>query len=284
MENKPIENFSDVSAYIKDILNRLSKVEHELEMLKSGEPLEMPAIDITEAIDLSLETEALVSLAEEVIEPDAEDVIVIDDDLPMTDEVITIGEDIMAIEEDLPALEEDMPDSNDDMPVVEEDLPVVEESSKEAIEESDKKVAEDLPAETAEEEPFTSLFGEEFIEQNERKPRRGRKPSSIINDKPKDKGTTVMDILADKKAWLHDMPGPEVKSLRSAIALGDQVLFIRRLFRDDSALYQDSIDKLNSMPNLEKAIDYLNGTFPEWDMDGEDVYRFMMAVRRKIRK
>ena len=75
-----------------------------------------------------------------------------------------------------------------------------------------------------------------------------------------------------------------MKSLRSAIALGDQVLFIRRLFRDDSALYQDSIDKLNAMPALEKALEYLTSTFPEWDMDSEDVYRFMMALRRRIRK
>ena len=90
--------------------------------------------------------------------------------------------------------------------------------------------------------------------------------------------------MAGKAAWRTDIPGPEVKSLRSAIALGDQVVFINRLFRKDSALYQDTIDRLNAMDSLSEAMDYLSGTFPEWDLDSDDVYRFMMAVRRRIRK
>ena len=61
-------------------------------------------------------------------------------------------------------------------------------------------------------------------------------------------------------------------------------LLINRLFRKDSALYQDTIDRLNAMDSLSEAMDYLSGTFPEWDLDSDDVYRFMMAVRRRIRK
>lgn len=94
----------------------------------------------------------------------------------------------------------------------------------------------------------------------------------------------VIDAMSAKAAWRVDMPGPEVRSLRSAIALGDQVVFINRLFRKDSSLYQSTIDILNNTPTLSAAIDYLSETFPEWDLESEDVYRFMMAVRRKIRK
>lgn len=94
----------------------------------------------------------------------------------------------------------------------------------------------------------------------------------------------VIDAMSAKAAWRVDMPGPEVRSLRSAIALGDQVVFINRLFRKDSSLYQSTIDILNNTQTLSAAIDYLSETFPEWDLESEDVYRFMMAVRRKIRK
>lgn len=94
----------------------------------------------------------------------------------------------------------------------------------------------------------------------------------------------VLDALAGKAAWRTDMPGPEVRSLRSAIALGDQVVFINKLFRKDSALYQSTIDILNNTDKLSSAIDYLSETFPEWDLESDEVYRFMMAVRRKIRK
>ena len=132
--------------------------------------------------------------------------------------------------------------------------------------------AEDLPA---------GLFGGD--EEEPKAPARGRR-RRILNDLDAPKGKSVIDIMADGTAWRHDIPGPEVKSLRSAIGLGDQVLFIRRLFRDDSALYQTSIDKLNSMDPLGQAIEYLSDTFPEWDIASDDVYRFMMAVRRKIRK
>ena len=102
--------------------------------------------------------------------------------------------------------------------------------------------------------------------------------------KSKGKAPLVLDAMAGDAAWRTDIPGPEVKSLRSAIALGDQVVFINRLFRKDSALYQDTVDRLNAMGSLSEAIGYLSGTFPEWDLNSDDVYRFMMAVRRRIRK
>ena len=139
--------------------------------------------------------------------------------------------------------------------------------------EPEPEPSEDLPA---------GLFGEGPAEP--KAPTRGRR-RRILNDiENPAKNKAVMDVLADGAAWRHDIPGPEVKSLRSAIGLGDQVLFIRRLFRDDSALYQSSIDKLNSMDTLGQVIEYLSDTFPEWDVASDDVYRFMMAVRRKVRK
>lgn len=94
-------------------------------------------------------------------------------------------------------------------------------------------------------------------------------------------------VIADQKygneAWRKDMPGPEVKDVRSAISLNDRVMFISTLFRDDSMLFQDVINKINALTTLEKAVQYLKENFPEWDMDSELVYRFMMSIRRKIR-
>ncbi len=132
----------------------------------------------------------------------------------------------------------------------------------------------DVPAEENVPRTEETLFGEIEVEDMPRKGRHGKKAA----------GGAVMDVMAEKDAWLHDIPGPEVKSLRSAIGLGDQLLYIRRLFRGDSALYQYAIDKLNSMSTLKEAVTYVSENFPEWDPDSEDGYRFMMSVRRKIRK
>lgn len=326
MENKPFENMSDLSARMDAIEARLAALESALRKLGPehvGEEEFTPdlppapvAIAADEAIDLSLdiipeavEDETVTSLVEDgsvfvgmpVVEgdPAAEEVpipeeVPVSEDAPVSDglpadspaagDVVQAEEaplevpeavDLTAAEAEADVLPEQAAEEMsepEDMPSA-EDMPVV-------------AVAEELEDLPGDEEGFGNLFGAEFGDVPQHKPRRGRKPSvTTLNEKAvQDSGNAVMDVLAQKRAWLHDMPGPEVKSLRSAIALGDQVLFIRRLFRDDSALYQDSIDKLNAMPALEKAIEYLTSTFPEWDMDSEDVYRFMMALRRRIRK
>ena len=138
-----------------------------------------------------------------------------------------------------------------------------------------------MDPETPEDGGFFDLFGEEYAPvQKEPKGRRRRESIAEAAESTR----TVADAMTQDAAWRTDIPGPEVKSLRSAIALGDQVLFIARLFRKDSALYQDTVDRLNSTATLADAISYLSGTFPEWDLASDDVYKFMMAVRRKIRR
>ena len=125
------------------------------------------------------------------------------------------------------------------------------------------------------------MFGEEIPAE----PKKGRRRRESIAEVAENTGNkAVVDAMEIAAAWRTDIPGPEVKSLRSAIALGDQVMFISRLFRKDSALYQDTVDRLNRTSTLKEAISYLSETFPEWDLASDDVYKFMMAVRRKIRK
>lgn len=139
----------------------------------------------------------------------------------------------------------------------------------------------DLPA--AEEEAPESVFGELW---GESKPAAAKKPvSRTLNDvNAASVHKAVIDSRPDKPRWYTDIPGSEVKDVRSAISLNDRVLFICSLFRDDSMLFQDVVNRINSFPTLEKAVEYLSETFPEWDIYSDNVHRFMMAVRRKIRQ
>ncbi len=139
----------------------------------------------------------------------------------------------------------------------------------------------DLPA--AEEEAPESVFGELW---GESKPAPAKKPvPRTLNDvNAASVHKAVIDSRPDKPRWYTDIPGSEVKDVRSAISLNDRVLFICSLFRDDSMLFQDVVNRINSFPTLEKAVEYLSGTFPEWDIYSDNVHRFMMAVRRKIRQ
>ena len=83
--------------------------------------------------------------------------------------------------------------------------------------------------------------------------------------------------------WMMDIPGGEVANLISGISLNDRVLFINTLFREDPKLFQKTVTQLNAMASLEDAVSFLVNHFPEWNLSSELVYRFMMAVRRKLK-
>ena len=102
--------------------------------------------------------------------------------------------------------------------------------------------------------------------------------SEAANVKP-----AVMDVMAEKCAWKTDMPGTPVKNVLSAISLNDRIHFVKALFADDSALFQQTIMALNSMSSFDEAVHHITSSFPDWKMNSDTVYRFMMAVRRKLK-
>ena len=84
------------------------------------------------------------------------------------------------------------------------------------------------------------------------------------------------------KYWLTDIAGIPVRDVRSAISMNDKILFINTLFGEDPLVYQEVIQKINASPDLKQAIVYLLRRFPAWNLDSDVVYRFMMAVRRRL--
>jgi len=162
----------------------------------------------------------------------------------------------------------------------EEPAPVSEEVD---LPEEEPQSVETEPSEPeADENALFDIFGEAIEPAAPVKRGRPKKEQKSINETVKAQ-EAVMDVLYMDSAWRKDIPGPEVRDVRSAITLNDRMLFINRLFRKDSSLYGDSIRKINEMDNLEDVISLIHSTFPEWNMESEDVYKFMMAVRRKIR-
>lgn len=99
----------------------------------------------------------------------------------------------------------------------------------------------------------------------------------IVQEKP-----AVIDSMTARQAWRTDMPGAPVRDIRSAISLNDRVLFINGLFDEDPVVFQEDLTAVNQMTALDEAVNYLVGRHPSWDLESEIVYRFMMALRRKI--
>lgn len=82
--------------------------------------------------------------------------------------------------------------------------------------------------------------------------------------------------------WRKDNPGMLVKNIRSGISLLDRAQFIGTLFKEDFALYDNTIAALNTMNSLDEAVAYIKANFPQWNLGSDVVYRFMMAIRKKL--
>lgn len=94
---------------------------------------------------------------------------------------------------------------------------------------------------------------------------------------------SVAEVMADAHPWRTDMPGTPVKDVRSAISLNDRIIFINHLFDEDPMVFQNVITQINTMTSLDQVEEYLRNGFPSWDFSSELVYRFMMAVRRRVK-
>lgn len=89
-------------------------------------------------------------------------------------------------------------------------------------------------------------------------------------------------VMPDTLPWKRDVPGSAVQNILSAISLNDRVQFINGLFGGDPLLFQDTVRNFNGFSSLAEAENFIATNFPKWKLDSDVVYRFMMAVRRKL--
>lgn len=312
MDKSPKEILAELDAELSALKTRVGEIEKKVELLRNeldtepAEPLDLGTADylydIADAVPDDIPAENV---------PEA-----VADDMPADVFAEKAGDNVgESVPDDIPAAEseaepeaeaepaaeleekqetEDLPESEPETELESEDLPEAEQEAdpgqgtqaEPETEAAPEQIAgpesvtgpEPEPEDLPEEDGF-SLFGG-MAEEEEPKAKKTKAPSEH-------RQYSGHKVIADQKygneAWRKDMPGPEVKDVRSAISLNDRVMFISTLFRDDSMLFQDVINKINALTTLEKAVQYLKENFPEWDMDSELVYRFMMSVRRKIR-
>lgn len=302
MDKSPKEILAELDAELSALKARVGEIEKKVEQLRNELDLE-PA----EPLDLGT-ADYLYDIADAVPEDiPAENVPeAVADDMPADVFADNAGENVgESVPDDIPEAESEAePEAEPETEDLPESDPEKEQESAQEVEQEPEDLPEAVPGQEIQAEPETeaepeqvagtepepkpedlpeedgfSLFGG-MAEEEESKARKTKAPSEY-------RQYSGHKVIADQKygneAWRKDMPGPEVKDVRSAISLNDRVMFISTLFRDDSMLFQDVINKINALTTLEKAVQYLKENFPEWDMDSELVYRFMMSVRRKIR-
>lgn len=201
---------------------------------------------------------------QQIVDPEEFDAESIDIDI--VDEVVE-QEKKEEVQEISLEMEEPEPES-DDLPVV-DDLPVAEETPavEDVPETEDTLLVEEVPvAEAPAVEEAPAAVDETLLMEV------SAEPAPILNE-----------VLAPDCAWRKDMPGTPVRDIRSAIGLNDRVIFINQLFKEDAQGFVNTLSRINAMESLEEAVGYICTEYPGWDMNSELVYRFMMAVRRKVR-
>lgn len=302
MDKSPKEILAELDAELSALKARVGEIEKKVELLRNeldmepAEPLDLGTADylydIADAVPEDIPAENV---------PEA-----VADDMPADVFAENARENVgESVPDDIPEPEcESEPEAQPETEDLPESEPEVEQESAQEVEQEPEDLPEAVPGKEIQAEPETEAEPEQVA---------GTEPELKPEDLPEEDGFSLFGgmaedeepkarktkapsehrqysghkVIADQKygneAWRKDMPGPEVKDVRSAISLNDRVMFISTLFRDDSMLFQDVINKINALTTLEKAVQYLKENFPEWDMDSELVYRFMMSVRRKIR-
>lgn len=304
MDKSPKEILAELDAELSALKARVGEIEKKVELLRNeldlepAEPLDLGTADylydIADAVPEDIHAENV---------PEA-----VADDMPADVFAENAGENVgESVPDDIPEAESESEPEPEPEPETEdlpESEPEVEQEPAQEVEQESEDLPEAVPGQEIQAEPETEAEPEQ-VAGTEPEP----KPEDLLEEdgfslfggmaeeeEPKAKKTKTPSehrqysghkVIADQKygneAWRKDMPGPEVKDVRSAISLNDRVMFISTLFRDDSMLFQDVINRINALTTLEKAVQYLKENFPEWDMDSELVYRFMMSIRRKIR-
>ena len=90
--------------------------------------------------------------------------------------------------------------------------------------------------------------------------------------------TTIADTIAPVASVADDRP---IETLRGAISVVDRFMLIRDLFGDDAQLYEQTIDELEKMDNLDDCIIYIAENFA-WRPSSEGAKLIMDLLQRKL--
>lgn len=260
MENREQQILAEIKDMMTSIRSQLELL--DAKMLELQQAVDPEGYD-NDPIELDLEPE---------------EVVAVDDDLPFDD----VTEPVTELVEESEQESDDLPEEPEKVQLQEPEVMVEEVTAVEDAPAPD-------PVETAEvveavaEEPVVEVKQED--DDDDDLPGIFDVPAvtyAAAQIAPKVK-PSVADVMTDKQAWRTDMPGSPVKDVRSAISLNDRIIFINHLFDEDPIVFQNTIAKINSMDSLDQVVEYVCAEYPGWDMGSELVYRFMMAVRRRVK-
>ena len=256
MENREQQILSEIKSMMASIRSQLERLDAkmaELQQVVDPEEFDMAPIDID--IDEAVQEEPVQIVEVQEIPMEIEEPVNEPVEEPVAEPVeVSVEEPAEGPVEEVTDLPEE-PEVDEAEDEADDDLPFVDVPAQEEEDDDDLPGVFDIP-----EEPVT------------------------VAAKAADEAKPILnEVMAADCAWRKDMPGSPVRDIRSAISLNDRVIFINLLFKEDAQTFVDTLAKINTMETLDQAVEYICTTFPSWDLNSDLVYRFMMAVRRKVK-
>ena len=256
MENREQQILSEIKSMMASIRSQLERLDAkmaELQQVVDPEEFDMAPIDID--IDEAVQEEPVQIVEVQEIPMEIEEPVNEPVEEPVAEPVeVSVEEPAEEPVEEVTDLPEE-PEVDEAEDEADDDLPFIDVPAQEEEDDDDLPGVFDIP-----EEPVT------------------------VAAKAADEAKPILnEVMAADCAWRKDMPGSPVRDIRSAISLNDRVIFINLLFKEDAQTFVDTLAKINTMETLDQAVEYICTTFPSWDLNSDLVYRFMMAVRRKVK-
>lgn len=116
------------------------------------------------------------------------------------------------------------------------------------------------------------------------------KPEDVMEEKEEKsvlgekfhKERTLNETLGENKSGDSKLANGPITSLKSAIGLNDRFLFIREIFNNNSAKYNEVIDNLDKMTQIQEAVEYLRANLTM--QKNEASMKFVELLKRRFTK
>jgi hypothetical protein len=74
----------------------------------------------------------------------------------------------------------------------------------------------------------------------------------------------------------------KITRIQDGLTINQKFMFTKILFNGDFEIFTNAIEKLDKMPSLQKATEYLESQYPEWDRESEEFEEFMELVMKRF--
>ena len=109
-----------------------------------------------------------------------------------------------------------------------------------------------------------------------------KKSEPVATQLPKSEKSTLHDsLLQEPKPTLADN-FRKIDRIKDRLTINQKFMFTKVLFRGDFESFSKAIDELDTLPDMDTALRYLDKFHQEWDKESEEFHEFIEMVEQRF--